>query len=193
MKKEQMVICPSCQRQYPRSGVLVDEFIDCECGHRFYAFACGELRITMPQEEACCETVARAMRCFVVSTGRCTDIPRSLLSEDCQEDPFIDEELEHLLSEYQSDAYGECFIPKEILDSICDSLVRGHDVELKKQKSKVDVIELTKKKPPSSSTGRRRRMRSEVYGQITMAGGIAGEGILKVTQWSKPEGRAAGL
>ena len=191
MKKEQTVICPACQRQHPRSMALVDEFIDCECGHRFYAFACGELRITMPQEEACCEKIARAMRCFVVSTGRCTDIPRSLLSENCQEDRFVDEELEQLLVEYQSDTYGECFIPKEILDSICDSLQNGHDVELKKQKNRVDVIELTKKKPPSANAVKRRGIRAEVCGQITMAGGIAGNGILKSTQWSKPEGRAS--
>lgn len=193
MKIVQTVVCPACHREHPRPKVLVDDFIDCECGHRFYAFVCGELRITMPQEEACCEQIARAMRCFVVSTGRCTDIPRRLLLEEDPEDWFIDEELEHLLAEYQSEAYGECFISKEILDSICDSLSCGHDVELKKQKNRVDVIELTKKKPPNSGTGRRRRIRTEVQGQTVMAGGFAGEGILKITQWPKPEGRAAGL
>ena len=193
MKIVQTVRCPACQRAYPRSKALVDEFIDCECGHRFYAFVCGDLRITMPQEEACCEPIARAMRCFVVSTGRCTDIPRQLLSDAVPEERFIDEELEHLLAEYQSDAYGECLIPKETLDSMCESLLQGHDVELKKQKSRVDIIELTKKKPPSSSAGRRRRYRSEVLGQTVMPGGFAGEGILKVTQWPKPEGRAVGL
>ena len=192
MKKEQIVVCPACQRQHIRAKTLVDEFIDCNCGHRFYAFGCGELRITMPQEEACCESIARAMRCFVVSTGRCTDIPRRLLSDEGPNERFIDEELEQLLAEYQSDAYGECLIPKGTLDSICESLAHGHDVELKKQKSRVDVIELTLKKPPGTS--RRRRIRSEVYGQQTiMSGGFAGEGILKVTQWPTPEGRAVGL
>lgn len=192
MKKEQKVICPACQRQHLRASALVDEFIDCDCGHRFYAFICGDLRITMPQEEACCEPIARAMRCFVVSTGRCTDIPRRLLSEDAPEDRFIDEALEKLLAEYQADAFGECFIPKEILDSVCESLIQGHDVELKKQKTRVEVIELTKKKPPSVSKARQRRIRTEVHGQIVMPGGFAGEGILKVTQWPKPEGRATG-
>ena len=192
MKAVQTVRCPACQQEYERATSLVDEFIDCECGHRFYAFACGDLRITMPQEEASCEPIARAMRCFVVSTGRCTDIPRRLLTENAPSDRFIDEELDNLLVEYQSDAFGECFLPKEILDSICESLLHGHDVELKKQKNRVDIIELTKKKPPSANTSKRYHVRTEVHGQTVIAGGFAGKGILKVIQWPKPEGQATG-
>ena len=45
--KGQMVICPKCHREHFSPYELLDEFMDCECGFSFYAFAFKGLRITI--------------------------------------------------------------------------------------------------------------------------------------------------
>jgi len=99
----QTVFCPRCgKKHYCPTGVM-DEHIKCGCGLHFYAFANKGLRIIMPTDEAGYEPIARALRRFVVSTGRCTDIPPELYQdpdgqycfgffkrgEDIEQDPVV--------------------------------------------------------------------------------------------------------
>ena len=152
--KGQVVICPKCRKEHFSPYEILDEYVNCECGFRFYAFADKGLNIIMTPEEAEYEPLARAMRRFVVSTGRCKDIPPSLYMESDGLEEYavsiyerdMDVELENILEEYQTAVFGQCYITKELIVSICDSFENGHDVELKKQKDRVDVIELKKKK-----------------------------------------------
>ena len=150
----QSVICPRCHRVHYSRTAIMDEYIDCSCGLSFYAFSCKGLRIIMPANEAGCESVARAMRKFVVSTGRCTDIPPALYQDEDGQLCFgflkqsldIDEQLEIGLERYQSEYFGECYLTKEMVYTICESFKNGIDVELRKQKKGVDIIKLIKKK-----------------------------------------------
>ena len=152
----QEVICPKCRRAHFSTYPIMDEYIACECGFRFYAFSDSGLKITMPQEEAGYEPIARAMRRFVVSTGRCSDIPPELYQDENGQYYFgvaareadIEEALEQALDQFQMEYFGEAFLTKDAIYSICESFQDGHDVELRKQKKRVDVIKLIKKKLP---------------------------------------------
>ena len=132
----------------------MDEYIDCSCGLSFYAFSCKGLRIIMPAYEAGFESVAREMRKFVVSTGRCTDIPSELYQDEDVQLCFsflkhssdIDEQLDIALEGFQSEYFGESYLTKEMVYTICESFQNGNDVELRKQKKSVDIIKLIKKK-----------------------------------------------
>ena len=94
------------------------------------------------------------MRRFVVSTGRCNDIPAHLyMDEDGQycfdiakQNEDMEEVLERSLETFQLEVFGECFLTIDLLGSICESFLEGHDVELRKQKNRVDIIKLIKKK-----------------------------------------------
>lgn len=76
----------------------------------------------MTPEEAGFEPIARAMRRFVVATGRCQDIDPRLLEDTDQipkvemQERNLDEELAQLLEEYQLAAFGECYITRELID-----------------------------------------------------------------------------
>jgi hypothetical protein len=162
--QEYCIPCPKCGKKHTFSGCYVDSMIDCECGFGYYAFAAGDFRIVMSQEEAGSEEVVRAMRRFVVSTGRCTDIPPELYDMD-REMPTpnagpsfyvreydLEDELEHVLREYQVSAFGECLFTRELMDSICESLSAGKDIELKRKKDGIDIIELKKKRIKPADT-----------------------------------------
>lgn len=145
-----VVICPKCQKKHYSAYALMDAYIDCECGFSFYAFVDKGLRIMMTPQEANYEPIARAMRRFVVATGRCQDIDPRLLeytdgmpSVDVQERD-LDEEVTRALEDYQLAAFGECYITKELIDSICKAFEKNYDVVLNKKKDGVDVREVNK-------------------------------------------------
>lgn len=138
--------CPKCNKLHRFDSKIVDEIINCTCGFDFYAFAAGEFRIAMSKSEASCEPIVRSMRRFVVSTGRCTDIPPELYDGyDDTDYPLFEDLLDKTLEEHQLESYGTVYFTKDLLDSICDSFSSGKDVELKKKKDCIDIIELKKK------------------------------------------------
>lgn len=162
--------CPKCGRVHDFEADYIDRIIDCDCGFGYYAFAAGDFRIVMSKAEAGCEDIVRSMRRFVVTTGRCRDIPPELYAEEGQLEPgpnahfacYVREydlvdELEHVLQEYQLSAFGECLFTRELIDSVCESLSDGKDVELKRKKDGIDIIELKKKriKPTKPDSGRK--------------------------------------
>ena len=145
-----VVICPKCHKEHYSAYALMDEYIDCECGLSFYAFVDKGLRIMMTPQEANYEPITRAMRRFVVATGRCQDIDPKLLeytdempSVDLQERD-LDEEVTRVLENYQLAAFGECYITKELIDSICKAFGRNYDVALNKKKDGVELREVNK-------------------------------------------------
>ena len=148
-----VVCCPKCGKIHSFNERYVDEIVNCECEFEFYAFAMGTLHIVMSADEARYDPIVRSMRRFVISTGRCGDIPPELyVDHDGQErydmtaqELDAEEELSRVLDDYQTDSYGECLVTKELLDTICENLYNGKDIELKKKKDGVDVIELKKK------------------------------------------------
>ena len=146
------VLCPKCRKPHYSSYGMMDEFIYCECGFRFYAFVDHGLRIMMTPGEASYEPVARAMRRFVVSTGRCTDIPPELYTDSGEpvtmeiHEQNLCEELERTLEQFQMTVFGECYLTRELVISMCEMFQKGHDVELRKQKNRIDLIKLIRKK-----------------------------------------------
>ena len=184
--KSYIALCPACNRIHRFEDEYVDEIVDCECGYSFYMFAFGEMRIVIPEDEAMCDSVARTMRRFVVSTGRCGNIPPELyVDQDGQtrldmtaQELDTEEELTRILDEYQTENFGRCYVTKDIVDSICDSMNNGKDIELKKQKDSVDVIELKKKRVSTHKQGSRRL--SE-YTQLT-ADLLKNGGLFRINQ-----------
>ncbi len=150
----QMVFCPRCGKKHYSHTVIMDEYVNCVCGMRFYAFADSGLRIILPPDEAGYEPIARAMRRFVVTTGRCRDIPPELYQNDdgqicfnfVKKDEDVEERLARSLEQFQQEMFGECFISKDLVFAICESFLDGHDVELRKQKKGVDIIKLIRKR-----------------------------------------------
>ncbi|MCR5540682.1 MAG: hypothetical protein K6F71_07680 [Ruminococcus sp.] len=144
--KKYIIPCPRCNKIHRIDGDIVDEIIHCSCGFEFYAFAVGDFRIVMSKTEACSEPIVRSMRRFVVSTGRCPDIPPELY-DDVYNDDFLEmeESLAKSLEEHQLESFGNVYFTKDLLDSICESFSNGKDVELKKKKDSIDIIELKKK------------------------------------------------
>ena len=143
-----VVICPKCHKEHYGAYALMDEYIDCECGLSFYAFVDKGLRIMMTPKEANYEPIARAMRRFVVATGRCQDIDPRLLEDTGErvemKERDLDEEVRRALEDYQLAAFGECYITKELIDSICKAFEKNYDVALNKKKDGVDVREVNK-------------------------------------------------
>lgn len=152
----QEVICPRCRRVHRCREAVFDSYVDCGCGYSFYAFAYKGLRIIMPPNEAGYEPFARAMRRFVVTTGRCTDIPSHLYQDEdgqlyfgfLKQDADQEEQLENDLERFQEEFFGEAYLTKDMIYSICELFREGHDVELRKQKKGVTVIKLVKKSIP---------------------------------------------
>ncbi len=152
----QEIVCPRCHKVHRSGYAIMDEYVTCECGFQFYAFSDSGLRIIMPQNEAGYEPIARAMRRFVVTTGRCQDIPPELYQEEngqlyigaIKKAMDVEDELERVLEEFQREMFGEVFLSKDVIFSVCESFQDGHDVELRKQKKRIDVIKLIKKKLP---------------------------------------------
>ena len=123
-----VVCCPKCGKVHIFHEQYVDELVECDCGLQFYAFAMGFLHITLPADEATYDPIARSMRRFVISTGRCSDIPPELYLDQSGQERFdmsafeldTEEELSRVLDDYQTDSYGECLVTKELLDTkIC--------------------------------------------------------------------------
>ncbi len=152
LKTTQAVFCPKCHKKHCSEYVLINKFICCECGCNFYVFADKGLQIIIPAQEAKIDQVVRAMRRFVVMTGRCQDIDPELLGfSDEEPDTYLRErdlqtELAKLLEEYQVEYFGDCFITNEVVDSICMAFGHNADVQLKKQKDGVDICEMKKPK-----------------------------------------------
>ena len=162
MTTEYVISCPRCGKQHIFSAEYVDGMLDCKCGFEGYAFAVGDFRIIMTKAEAQNESVVRSMRRFVVSTGRCTDIPPELYMDEHElrelrectsnvsgmyvRDYDLEEELNRVLEEYQVEAFGECLLTKELLDSICECLSEEKDIELRRKKDGIEISELKKRK-----------------------------------------------
>ena len=167
------ISCPECGKAHYFNDEYVDDIVECSCGFEFYAFAKDNLRIVMSADEARCDTVVRSTRRFVMSTGRFRNMsPELYIDRDGQEcfelmpqELDTEEELERILDEYQTAAYGKKIVSRELLDSICESLDKGSDIELKKQKNGIDVIELKKKRVNTQRADNSRRL-SE-YTQLT--------------------------
>ncbi len=145
--------CPRCGKAHFSQYQIMDAYIDCDCGTRFYAFADTGLQITMPSREAGYEPIARAMRRFVVATGRCTDIPPELYQDENGQYYFgnhletdIEDELEQALEQFQIEFFGDCYLTNEQIYYICEAFQNGIDVELRKQKNGIDIIKLIKKR-----------------------------------------------
>ena len=180
----QSVVCPRCHRMHYSRTPIMDEYIDCRCGLSFYAFSCSGLRIIMPANEAGCESVARAMRRFVVTTGRCTDIPSALYQDEdgqlcfgfLKESQDIDEQLEIALEGFQSEYFGESYLTKDMVYTICESFKGGNDVELRKQKKGVDIVKLIKKRLDSPEKKNRSSKGTEKGGNAQLM--FPGNGIL---------------
>ncbi len=183
----QEVFCPRCRKAHLSTYPIMDEYIDCECGFRFYAFSDSGLKITMPQEEAGYEPIARAMRRFVVSTGRCLDIPPEFYQDENGQYYFsiavraadVEEALEQALEQFQMEYFGETFLTKDAIYSICESFQDCHDVELRKQKKRVDVIKLIKKKLPVDE---KRRLPKERTPERPMQLSFPNFGIMRSSQ-----------
>ena len=150
--KPAIVQCPKCHKEHYGAYPFMDEFINCDCGFSFYSFVDQGLRIMMTPQEARYEPIARAMRRFVVATGRCQDIDPMLLEYTDQiprvdvQERDLDDELIRILEEYQLAAFGDCYITRELIDSICKFFERNLDVVLMKQKDGVDIREMKKPK-----------------------------------------------
>jgi|GEM_PF-1343274 len=167
------ISCPECGKAHYFNDEYVDDIVECGCGFEFYAFAKDTLRIVMSADEARCDAVVRSTRRFVMSTGRFRNMSSELYIDCDGQECFsliphqldIEEELERILDEYQTAAYGKKIVYRELLDSICESLDKGSDIELKKQKNGIDVIELKKKRVNTQRADNSRRL-SE-YTQLT--------------------------
>ena len=71
LSETQVVFCPKCKKKHYSAYALMNEFVNCECGYSFYAFADKGLHIMIPAQETRIDQIVRAMRRFVVTTGRC--------------------------------------------------------------------------------------------------------------------------
>lgn len=139
--KRYTMLCPRCGKRHHSDGAIFDDRVSCSCGFEFFAFAADDLRIIIPWAEVKYEPILRAMRKMVVTTGRCTDIPPELY-EDCGGCyPDLEETLNRALNEYQTDAFGTCYISAEQLDLICGILVNNNDVELRCKKGHLEIRE----------------------------------------------------
>lgn len=184
-----LVLCPKCHKAHVTEKAPVDEYIDCECGFSFYAFVDHDLRIIMTPGEASYEPIARAIRRFVVSTGRCKDIPYELYCDAAVGEHYqmqvqerdLDNELMRVLEDYQVAAFGECFLTKEVIDSVCETFRKGNDVELKNQKDRVEVREM--KVRNVSKQKERQTGRLIAYGAELAKRRPASGGILMVSQY----------
>ena len=150
LSETQVVFCPKCKKKHYSAYALMNEFVNCECGYSFYAFVDKGLHILIPAQETRIDQIVRAMRRFVVTTGRCQDIDPKLL-EYMEEDPIVnkqerdlDAEFASLLEEYQIVVFGDCYITREVIDSIYKAFEHNADVVLKKQKDGVDISEMKK-------------------------------------------------
>lgn len=144
--KKYIIPCPRCNKKHHFDGAIFDDRVSCSCGFDFYAFAADDLRIIIPWEEAKYEPIVRAMRRLVVTTGRCTDIPPELYEDYGNYYSDLEETLDRALNEHQLDAFGTCYISKEILDMICEGLKKYEDIELKWKRNRLAVRGLQVKK-----------------------------------------------
>ena len=74
-----------------------------------------------------------------------------------------------------SAAFGECFLTKEVIDSVCETFQNGNDVELKNQKDRVEVREMKVRnvsKQKTRQTGRLIAYSAELAKRRPASGGI---------------------
>ncbi len=191
-QSSERVLCPRCGKAHYSDCAIMDTFVDCGCGMRFYAFSNSGLQITIPSSEAGCEPIARAMRRFVVATGRCLDIPPELYQDESGQYYFgynaletdAEEELERVLEQFQTEFFNDYYLTKDLIYSICENFQNGNDVELRKQKKGVDIIKLIKKRVPVPE---KKRISSKaaprnLYGGYAYQLMISESGILKKNQ-----------
>ncbi len=150
---EYAIPCPKCGKEHcfvPNYNYnVLDSTVSCECGYDFYVFASGGFRIIIPKGEAESEKIVRAMRKFVVATGRCPDIPPELYEDTVEmavndmsaEQLDIEDLMAYALEQYQVDAYGDYFFTLETLDDMFELLTRDRDVLLTRKKDEVEVKE----------------------------------------------------
>lgn len=158
MEPKQIFVCQNCFRQHVRNMTMVDEQIECECGHRFLAFGNEGLTLTLPASELRSFAVVNAIRRMIASTGRCPDAPVSMVNtESTQAAPVKYERvkldpsdpvklMETGLRGYQMETFGIYLLSSEKVISICESLNEDADVEIKKQRDKVNIYEVKLKK-----------------------------------------------
>ena len=146
----QVVFCPKCRKKHYSAYALMNEFVNCDCGYSFNAFADKGIHIMISAQETRIDQIVRAMRRFVVTTARCQDIDPKLL-EYTEENPIVnrqernlDAEFVSLLEEYQIVVFGDCYITRKVIDSIYMAFEHNADVVLKKQKDGVDISEMKK-------------------------------------------------
>ena len=191
-----VVFCPKCHKEHHGASSYMDDLINCDCGFSFYVFVDKGLRIMMTPQEASYEPIVRAMRRFVVATGRCQDIDPSLL-EYTDQIPYVDikerdldDELARALEDYQLAAFGECYITKELVDSICKAFERNYDVILNKKKDGVEIREVNRPNTVNRKSSRSNArilayemlLRSTMDTQPTTIGG----GIMRMRQRTEP-------
>ena len=107
--------CPRCGKQHCSDSAIFDDRVSCSCGFDFYAFACGDLRIVMPWDEASYEPIARALRKFVVATGRCQDIPPELYDDPFDCIPVLEEDIERAFISCKRDHTENAISPLKCL------------------------------------------------------------------------------
>lgn len=158
MEPKQIFVCQNCFRQHVRNMTMVDEQIECECGHRFLAFGNEGLTLTLPASELRSFAVVNAIRRMIASTGRCPDAPVSMVNTESTQaapvkyervklDPLDPVKLmETGLRGYQMETFGIYLLTLDKVISICESLNEDADVEIKKQREKVNIYEVKLKK-----------------------------------------------
>ncbi len=145
--KRYALTCPRCGKKHFCEGVIFDSRVSCSCGFDYYAFAADDLLIVLPWSEVMCKQIAMAMRKLVVTTGRCTDIPPELYEDHSTS------ALDKALEDYQMDKYGTCYVTKDSLDIMCNSLENDEDIEVRWKRNRLDIIELKKKTVHSKEYG----------------------------------------
>ena len=158
MEPKQIFVCQNCFRQHVRNMTVVDEQIECECGHIFLAFGNEGLTLNLPAKELRSIATVNAIQRMIAITGRCPDAPVSMVNTVSNKAAPVKRErvklnptesmkfMEAGLREYQKETYGGCLLTLDNVISICETLNEDADVEIKKQRDKISIYEVRLKK-----------------------------------------------
>lgn len=151
MEPKQIFVCQNCFRQHVRNMTVVDEQIECECGHKFLAFGNAGLTMNVPSWELRDKTIVNAIRRMITSTGRCPEVPIRQQTDPVDFDRLIQEQdpvmlMETGLEKYQMETFGIYLLTPDKVISICESLNENMDVEIKKQREQISIYEVRLKK-----------------------------------------------
>ena len=136
---QHIFLCPKCKKAYFQPDAVMEEYVDCECGYGFYVYVDSGLQ--MPTYESITEAMERP---FGNTLERSLDdLEKPNKGKPGEGD--VDIKLAKALEDYQLATFGECYITNGMIRSVCESLKCGNDVELRKQKHGVSVIEEKKK------------------------------------------------